>query len=91
MTVSDKAKVVEGLGDFFKKIAKKGLNPSQKMVKFLLKNPGSALGITANGASAVASRNTKAVLSTLPELINFYHAGKGLHLRKYVKVFCLVK
>ena len=39
--------------------------------KSILKYPRRALDITANVASAVASKNPKQVLSTLPELIKF--------------------
>ena len=44
----------------------------------VLKNPARALEISANVATATASRNPKAALSTLPEVINLYHTGKGL-------------
>ena len=69
MTVSDKTKVAEGLGEFFKNLAKKGLNVSKKMAKNVLKNPGRALDITANIATATASGNHKNEMSALPELI----------------------
>ena len=78
MIVSDNTIVAEGLNDFFKNLGKKGLNVSNKMVKNALKNPSRALDITANIATAAASRNRKSVSSTLPEVINFYHTGRGL-------------
>ena len=84
MTVSDNTIVAEGLVDFFKNLGKKGLNTSKKMAKNASKNPARALDITANIATAAASRNHKAVLSTLPELITFYNTGKGLYLGKFV-------
>ena len=74
----------EGLGDFFKSLGEKGLNVSKKMAKNLLKNPGRALEIGANVGSAFATRSPKAALSSLPELINFYHTDKGLYLGKFV-------
>ena len=74
----------EGLGNFFNNLGKKNLNVSKKMPKNVLKNPSRALDITANIATAAASRNPKNVMSTLPELITFYNTGKGLYLGKVV-------
>ena len=84
MIVSDNTIQAEGLGDFFKNLGKKGLNVSKKMAKNVLKNPGRALEIGANVGTAFASRNPKAALTSLPEVINFYHTGKGLYLGKFV-------
>ena len=84
MIVSDNTILAERSGDFFKNLSKKGLNVSKKMVKNVLKNPTRALDITANIATAAASRNPKNVMSTLPELITFYNTGKGLYLGKFV-------
>ena len=83
MIVSDNVIQAEGLGDFFKYLGKKGLNVSKKMAKNVLKNPGRALEIGANVGTAFASRNPKAALSTLPEVINFYHTGKRLYLPRF--------
>ena len=83
MIVSDNVIQAEGLGDFFKNLGKKGLNVSKKMAKNVLKNPGRALEIGANVGTAFASRNPKAALTSLPEVINFYHTGKGLYLPKF--------
>ena len=79
MIVSDNTIQAEGLGDFFKNLSKKGLNISKKMAKNVLKNPTRALNIT-----AAASRNSKNLLSTLPELITYYNTVKGLYLGKFV-------
>ena len=84
MTVSDNTIKAEGLADFFKNLGKKGLNVSKKMVKNVLSNPGRALDLTAKIATAVASKNSKQALTTLPELITFYNTGKGLYLGKFV-------
>ena len=83
MIVSDNTIQAEGLGDFFKKLGKKGINVSKKMAKNVLKNPGRALEIGANVGTAFASRNPKAALTSLPEVINFYHTGKGLYLPRF--------
>ena len=54
------------------------------MATNVLSNPGRALDLTGKIATAVASRKSKQVLSTLPELITFYNTGKGLYLGKFV-------
>ena len=54
------------------------------MAENVLKNPGRALEIGANVGTAFASRSPKAALSSLPEVINFYHTGKGPCLGKFV-------
>ena len=41
------------------------------------------LDIGANVGSAYASGSPKAVLSSLPEVINFYHTGKELNLGNF--------
>ena len=84
LIVSDNTIQAEGLGDFFKNLGKKGLNVSKKVAKNVLSNPGRALDLTAKIGTAVASRNSKQALSTLPELITFNNTGKGLYLGKFV-------
>ena len=64
---------------------KKGINMSKKLAKIVLKSPSRALDITANIATAAASRNPKNVMKSLPDLITFFNTGKGLYLRKFVK------
>ena len=87
MTVSDDTIKAEGLCDFFKNLGKKGLIVSKKKAKNVLSNPRRALDLTANIATAAASRNSKQVLSTLPELITFYNTVTGLYLGKFVQDF----
>ena len=77
----------EGLGGFFKNLWKISAKAGKKLATNALKNPARFLEIGANVATAAASRNPKAALSTLPEVINFYHTGKGLYLAKFVSVF----
>ena len=84
MIVSDNTIQAEGLGDFFKKLGKVSGEAAKKLATNALKNPARFLKIGANVAAATASRNPKAALSTLPEVINFYHTGKGLYLGKIV-------
>ena len=84
MIVSDNVIQAEGLGDFFKNLGKASSKAAKKLAKNALKNPTRFLEIGANVATAAASRNPKAALSALPEVINFYHTGKGLYLGKFV-------
>ena len=84
MIVSDSVIQAEGLGSFFKNLGKVSAKAGKKIAKNVLKNPGRALEIGANIATAAATKSPKAALSTLPEVINFYHTGKGLYLGKFV-------
>ena len=82
--VSDNTIQAEGLGDFFKNLGKVSSKAAKKLAKNALKNPSRFLEIGANIATAAATKSPKAALSTLPEVINFYHTGKGIYLGKFV-------
>ena len=84
MIVSDNVIQAEGLGSFFKNLGKISAKAGKKLAKNVLSNPGRALDLTAKIATALASKSPKTALSTLPEVINFYHTGKGLYLGKFV-------
>ena len=84
MTVSDNTIQPEGLGSFFKNLGRMSAKAGKKLASNVSKNPGRTLEVGANVATAAASRNQEAVLSTLPEVINFSHTGKGLYLGKFV-------
>ena len=84
MIVSDNTIKAEGLGSFFKNLGKISSKAGKKLATNVLKNPGRALEIGANITTAAATKSPKAALSTLPEVINFYHTGKGLYLGKIV-------
>ena len=84
MTVSDKTIQAEGLGSFFIILGKISPEASKNLATNALKNPARFLEIGANVATAAASRNPKAALPTLPEVINFYHTGRCLYLGKFV-------
>ena len=84
MIVSDNVIQAEGLGDFFKKLGKVSSKAAKELASNALKTPSRFLENGANVATAAATRNPKAALSTLPEVINFYHTGKGLYLGKFV-------
>ena len=83
MTVSDNTIKAEGLGSFFKNLGKISTKAGKKLAKNVLSNPGRALDLTAKIATAAATKSPKAALSTLPEVINFYHTGKGLYLPRF--------
>ena len=84
MIVSNNTIKAEGLASFFKNLGKISSKAGKKLATNVLKNPGRALEIGANIAPAAATKRPKAALSTLPEVINFYHTGKGLYLGKCV-------
>ena len=84
MTVSDKTIKAKGLGSFFKNLGKISAKAGKKLAKNIISNPRRALDLTAKIATAAATKSPKAALSTLPEVINFYHTGKGLYLGKFV-------
>ena len=84
MIVSDNTIQEEGLGDFFKNLGKFSAKAGKKLAKNVLNNPGRALKLTAKIATATATKSPKAALSTLPEVINFYHTAKSLYLGKFV-------
>ena len=84
MTVSDNTIKAEGLGSFFKNLGKISAKADKKLAKNVLGNPGRALDLTAKIATAATTKSPKAALSTLPEVINFYHTGRGVYLGKFV-------
>ena len=84
MIVTDNTTKAEGLSSFFKNLGKLSAKAGKKLATNVLKNPGRALEIGANVATAAASRNPKNLLSTLPEVINFYHKGRGVYLGKFI-------
>ena len=84
MTVSDNTIQAKPLGSFFKKLGNVSAKAGKKLATNALKNPARFLEIGANAATPAASRNPKAALSTLPEVINFYHTGKGLYLPRFI-------
>ena len=81
--VSDNTIQAEGLGEFFKNLGKVSSKAAEKIATNALKNPARLLEIGANVATAAVSRNPKAALSTLPEVISFCHTGKGLYLPRF--------
>ena len=84
MTVSDNTIKAEGLGNFFKKLGKISAKAGKILAKNVISNRGRALDLTAKIATAAATKSPEAALTTLPEIINFHHTGKGLYLGKFV-------
>ena len=81
MIVSDNTIHAEGLGDFFENLGKISAKAGKKLAKNVISNPGRAY-LTAKIATAAATKSPKTALSTLPEVITFYHTGKGFFLGK---------
>ena len=84
MIFTDNTIKAEGLSSFFKNLGKVSAKAGKKLATNVLKNPGRAFEITSNIATADATKSPKAALSTLPEVINVYHTGRGLYLGKFV-------
>ena len=84
MIDSDNTIQAEGFGSFFKNLGRISAKAGKKLATNVLKNPGRALEITSKIATAAATKSPKAALSSLPEVIIFYHTGKGLYLGKFV-------
>ena len=84
MTVSDNTFKAEGSGSFLKNLRKISAKAGKKLAKNVISDPGRALDLTAKLATAAATKSPKAALSALPEIINFYHTGRGLYLGKFV-------
>ena len=84
MIVSDNTVQEERLSSFLKKLGKISAKAGKKQATNARKNPCKFLENGVNVATELSSKNRKAALSTLLEVINFYHTGKGLHLGKFV-------
>ena len=84
MIVTDNTIKAEGLSSSFENLGKISAKAGENLASNALKNPSRFLEIGANVATAAVSKNPKAVLSALPEVINFYHTRKGLYLGKFV-------
>ena len=84
ITVPGNTIQAELLGDISKNLRKKDIIDHKKVAKNVIKNAGRALDITANIATATASENLEAALSTLPKSINIFNKGKGLYVGKFV-------
>ena len=84
IVVSDNTIQAERLGSFFKNLGKISAEAGKNLATNALENPARFLEIDANVATAAVSRNPKAALSKLLEVINFYDTGNGLYLGKVV-------
>ena len=62
MIVSDNTIQAEGLGSFFKNLGRISAKAGKKLATNILKNPGRALEITSNIATAAATKSPKAAL-----------------------------
>ena len=89
MAVSDNSILAEKIADFFENVGRNRFNGAKKMAKDALKNPGRALENGANAGTAFASTSPKVALSSIPEVIKFYHTGKGPYLGKLVWFYAI--
>ena len=87
MTVGGNTIAAEGLGAFFGSPSEKELIASTKMAKRVLRNPGTTSEIGGNVRTAFASKGPKKALSTLLDVINVYHCGKGFHPENLFEFF----
>ena len=78
LIVSDQTIQAEGLGNFFKHLGSAAKNVGKK----ILNNPGRALELAANIGTAAARKNPRMIAATAPDIIKFFHQGKGLYLGK---------
>ena len=78
LIVSDQIIAEEGLGDFFEHIGKAAKNVGKK----ILNKPARAVEIAANIRTAAASKNSKLIAATAPEIIKFVHQGNCLLLEE---------
>ena len=84
MTGIHKTIKAQGLDSFFNNFGNISAKAGKKLATNALKNPARLLEIGANVDTAAASRNPIAALSTLAEVINFNHTGKGLYLPRFI-------
>ena len=84
MTVSDNTIQAEGLGSFFRNLGSTSAKVGKILSTNVIKNQGWALEITSKIATAAATKSPKGALSSLPEVINFYHTGEELYLGRFV-------
>ena len=84
MFVSNNATEAEGLGSFFQNLGKISAKAGKKLATNILKKPDRALKVSANVATAAASRNPEASASTLREVINFYLKGRGVYFGQLI-------
>ena len=84
MIESDNTIHAEGLSIFFQKFREMSVKAGKKLATNVLKKPGRALEITSNIAAAAATKIPKAAFLSLPQVINFYHTGKGLYFGEFV-------
>ena len=81
MTVSESTKQAEGLGSFFKFLGRISAKAVKKLATNVLKIQGELWELL---QTAAATKSPKAALSSLPEVITFYHTGKGSYLGNFV-------
>ena len=82
--VSDDTRVVERLGSFFKTFGRISAKGGKKLATIVQNYPGRALENFRTLPPQLPPENPKAALSSLPEVMSFYHTGKGVYLSNFV-------
>ena len=77
MAVSDDTIKAEGFRHLFKFIGKASAKAGKNLATNVVKNPRRVPELQAKTGAAAVSTNPKAGLSTVPDVITFYHTGKG--------------
>ena len=77
MAAFDDSMKLEGFGHLFEKIGQASAEAGEKLSTDVIKYPGRASERGAKFGSEAVSRNSKAALSTIPDVMNFYNTGTG--------------
>ena len=85
MFVLDNTVETEGQGSFFQESRKPSVKASEKIATNVKSIPGRALQIGPKLGGAAKSENVEATLSAFPDVIIYYHNGKGLYLGRNVE------
>ena len=83
MIVGDKSTQAEELCGFSNNLGRISAKTGKKLTTNVLKKPSRALELSSNLATAAATKSLKVALSSLPEVISFYHTSKGLYLGNF--------
>ena len=86
MTVSDNTIQAEGISSFSKNLGRISAKAGKIKATNVKKSLGRAFENTSNIATVAVTKNPKATLSSLPEIINFYHCGRDLYLPRFAFV-----
>ena len=84
MIVTDNTLAAGGLGKLFKNTGKSSAKVSKKLATYVIINPARGLMIEAKVGGESVSKIPKAVSSSIPDVIAFYHTCKRVYIGKFV-------